>query len=111
VPLLQQGPVEHLDDVFRAVVHQALRVAFVILVGVVFLFTEARRVFVRGREQRIVGVLLEVDAIGVDRNRALRDDDVAPYGSLLLQQVALERLVGGKIDFLVAIGFLGQRDA
>ena len=61
-----------------AVVLDALRPALVVAVGVVALLRGSEIGLPIGRRrQRVVGVLLEVDAVGLDRQRALRDDDVA----------------------------------
>ena len=74
---LQDRVVEELELLLRAVVLGALRLAFVVVVGVVALLAERERIAERGGRQRVVGVLLEVDAVRADRERALRDDDVA----------------------------------
>src|SRR6185369_4602041 len=75
--LLQQRVVEEFDEALLAVVHDALRVTLVIVIGAIALFAKADRVAIGRRGQRIVGILLERHAVGLDRHGALRDDHVA----------------------------------
>ena len=63
VAALQDRVVEELQLLLGAVVLGALRPALVVAVGVVALLPERERIAERGRRQRVVGVLLEVDAV------------------------------------------------
>jgi hypothetical protein len=92
--------VEQFEQILAAVVDGLLREAFVELVAVVLLLLERDRIAVSGRRQRIVSVLLEVDAVGLDRQRALRDHDVALQRADALLEVDFRRLVGGEADRL-----------
>src|SRR6478609_3589437 len=88
----EQRVVEQLDEPLLSIVDDALRESLVILVDTVAFFAECHRIAIGGRGQRVVRVLVECDPIGVNRERALSDVDVAAAG------VALE------VDRFVAVG-------
>jgi hypothetical protein len=88
------------------VVDRTLGEALVVLVGIVLLLAKADRIAPRRCGKGIVGILLEVDLVGPDRQRALRDHHVAAQRSHALVEVDLDRLLGGEVDLLLAIGFL-----
>jgi len=74
---LQQRTIEQLDDALGAVVDDALCVAFIVLIGAVALFSKADGVASRSRRYRVIRILMELDAVGVDRERPLGNDNVA----------------------------------
>src|SRR6266404_5879070 len=74
---LQQGTIEQLDDALGAVVDDALCKAFIVIVGAVALFSKADRVASRSRRYRVIRILMELDPVGVDRERPLGNDNVA----------------------------------
>jgi hypothetical protein len=101
----QQRTIEQLDDALGAVVDDALCVAFIVIVGAVALFAKADRVASRGRRYRVVRILMELDPIGVDRERPLGNDNVADQIADLGIGVAAQR-VTLKVDRLVTICLL-----
>src|SRR5438477_10877330 len=74
---LQQRTIEQLDDALGAVVDDALCEAFIVIVGAIALFSKADRVASRSRRYRIIRILMELDPVGVDRERPLGNDNVA----------------------------------
>jgi hypothetical protein len=105
---LQECAIEELDQVLRAIVLDALCVSFVVLVAAVALLPDLDRVAVGGRRQRIVGVLLEHDAIRANRQRALRDDDVARESAAAGLQIGVAR-ISRERDRLVAVALRRRR--
>ncbi len=101
-------------QLLRAVVLDPLRVAFVILVDAVALLPDGDGIAEGGGRKRIVGVLLEHDAVRADRQRALGDDHVSREGAAARLQVGVAG-VAGEGDRLVAVGLAprgrgGRRD-
>ena len=95
-----------------AVVLDARGVAFAVLVLAVALLAERGRMFGRaeGEAQALaVRVLAHLDAVGVDLQRALRDDHVADEDGAVLLQVDDVRVAAGAGDAhrLGAVGALG----
>ena len=73
---LQERAIEELDQLLRAVVLDASARSLRSIRRRRRASAGWRRVAVGGGRQRVVGVLLEHDAVGADRQRALRDDHV-----------------------------------
>src|SRR6266566_4821315 len=99
---LQQRTIEQLDDALGAVVDDALCEAFIVIVGAVALFSKADRIASRSRRYRIIRILMELDPVGVDRERPLGNDNVADQIADLGIGVTAER-VTLKVDRLVTI--------